>query len=130
MFEYSGDFDPDSQLTTQKDVLALPLKLATILAGPRPCTILLNARIEVIDPAFWFGMSTYHQRTLCAYPKLAGANCGGTLKILNETIRKHIPKEGLVEVFVAEAGDGKQVWALVKDGCVKAIHWSTPASQP
>jgi hypothetical protein len=47
----------------------------------------------------------------------------------NASVKKHLAGKGIIEVAVAEAGNGERVWTLVRDGCVEALNWWAPASQ-
>lgn len=90
-----------------------------------------SAQVDVADELSGSGCASYHRRTLYAYPK-AGSGCGLRVsELLDAQVAEQIPGTTLTEVGLAEARQGgERVWVLVEDGCVKALNWWTPNSQP
>ncbi len=72
----------------------------------------------------------YHRVTLYAYPKPLNGACGVKVAdAFDASVKERLAGKDIVEVAMAEAGDGERVWALVHDGCVEALNWWIPASQ-
>lgn len=90
-----------------------------------------SAQIDIADELSGSGCANYHRRTLYAYPK-AGSGCGMRVsEVLDARVAEQIPGTALTEVGLAEAREGgERVWVLVQDGCVKALNWWAPNSQP
>ena len=86
--------------------------------------ILPSSRIEVEDQPYGSGCSSFHRRTVYAYPKRLANGCNAPAsELLHSSINAQIQKDIPVEVSILDAGDSERVWVFVQDGCVQAINW-------
>jgi hypothetical protein len=62
---------------------------------------------------------------------MSSTGCVKVADIFDAEIHQRVSAKGATEVVVVQAGDtAERMWALVRDGCVDALNWWAPASQP
>jgi len=130
-FSVFGAFRPGISIDEASTRFGNPAKIYS--EGDKKVAVYVTSstQIEVADELSGSGCANYHRRTLYAYPK-AESGCGMRVsELLDARVAGQIPGTGLTEVGLAEAHQGgERVWVLVQDGCVKALNWWTPDSQP
>jgi hypothetical protein len=126
-----GEFRPGISIDEARTRFGTPVKVYS--EGDKKVAVYETAstQIEIADELSGSGCANYHRRTLYAYPK-ATSSCGMRVsELLDARVAEQIPGSVLTEVGLAEARQGgERVWILVEDGCVKALNWWTPNSQP